>query len=523
MSGRPTPLDPFKPAREIEAAHAAIVLIAAFLVLRLAAAAFVGLGVDESYSLAIARRLQLSYYDHPPLHQWIIHVLGPVLGYGRGARIPFILLFAGSSWLLFRLTRRLFGGSAGLWAVGALNLSGFFTAVAGGWVLPDGPLIFCLLAAADQLAKILFAEPRREPGAGPMKIHPWLIAGLWVGLAALAKYQAILFAAGAGAFLLGNRRGRAFLTEPGPYLAALVCALAVAPVIVWNAQHDWASFAFQAGRAAPEHALRPLAVLRSLAGQALLLSPWIFAPLVLAALPASRAALGDDRRGFCLALALPGILVFALTPLWGAAGLPHWAMPAWLFLIPLLGERLARAAPWRRWPKVWAAASLGLLIACWATVVSEAATGWVGKTWPQAFPKGDPTIESVEWTPLARTIAGLPAYRPDLFIVSFKWMDAGKIGQALEGAPPIVVLSDDPRGFGYGPDVGDLYGRDALLVMRTRDLTPNLARVRGCFAHLLPLQTVWVGRQGYPEIEFSIVFADDVTAACPELLRPPQL
>ncbi|MDB5460989.1 MAG: glycosyltransferase family 39 protein, partial [Caulobacteraceae bacterium] len=120
---------------------------------RLATAAVMGLGMDESYSTAVARDLHLSYFDHPPLHQWIAHAAGQAVGYGRWVRLPFIALFAGSSWLMYRLTARLFGQEAGAWAALALNLSAFFTLAAGEWVLPDGPLLFCELAAGLTLAR----------------------------------------------------------------------------------------------------------------------------------------------------------------------------------------------------------------------------------------------------------------------------------------------------------------------------------------------------------------------------------
>ncbi len=59
-------------------------------------------------------------------------------------RLPFILLFAGTTWLMYRLTARLFGEPAGLWAAVLLNLSLVFSITSGGWVLPDGPLMFCM-------------------------------------------------------------------------------------------------------------------------------------------------------------------------------------------------------------------------------------------------------------------------------------------------------------------------------------------------------------------------------------------
>ena len=51
-------------------------LILVMTLARLATAAAMGLGMDESYTTAISRDLHLSYFDHPPLHQWIAHFAG---------------------------------------------------------------------------------------------------------------------------------------------------------------------------------------------------------------------------------------------------------------------------------------------------------------------------------------------------------------------------------------------------------------------------------------------------------------
>ena len=123
---------------------AALGLIIVFLGFRLVLAATLGLGVDESYAIANARKLELSYFDHPPLHYWIAHAFMPLVGDGRALRLPFIILFAGWSWLLYRLTRRLFGDWAGVRAVLALNLSAFFTLSASGWIVPDAAA-FCFI------------------------------------------------------------------------------------------------------------------------------------------------------------------------------------------------------------------------------------------------------------------------------------------------------------------------------------------------------------------------------------------
>ncbi|HUJ02719.1 MAG TPA: hypothetical protein VLW75_03705, partial [Rhizomicrobium sp.] len=53
-------------------ANAVFLLIVAGSVIRVAMAAAVGLGSDESYAVANARMLALSYVDYPPLHAWLV-------------------------------------------------------------------------------------------------------------------------------------------------------------------------------------------------------------------------------------------------------------------------------------------------------------------------------------------------------------------------------------------------------------------------------------------------------------------
>ncbi len=489
-------------------------IIAAFTLLRLAEAALMGLGTDESYTVAVSRDLHLSYFDHPPIHYWIVHALSPLLGYGRGSRLPFILLFAGSSWLMFRLTRRLFDEAAGVWAVLALNLSGFFTVAAGDWVLPDGPLILGLLAAANVLADGGFGQPG-TPSRPP---RTWLWAGVWIGLAALSKYQAALFCVGLGVFVLTEKDRRRDLLTPGPYLAALITLALLSPVLIWNAQHHWASFAFQGGRGVPTHGLHPLGPLIALLGQMALLLPWIFAPLSLAGLAAARAGPGDPRRWFCLMLALPAIALFTLAPLVGPRTLPHWSMPGWLFLYPLLGQALALARlSGKVWPRRWAVVSTAVLVVIGAGAVDEAATGWMGAAFPKAFKKGDPTAEAIAWTPLRAALAqrGLLG-PPGVFVVALKWNEAGKIDQALQGAAPVLVFSSDPRQFAYRQAPAAFLGHDAIILARPDTLKGHLAELKTYFRALEPAAPIMVGREGRGEIEVDTVVGRDLLRAYPE-------
>ncbi|HYA72988.1 MAG TPA: glycosyltransferase family 39 protein, partial [Roseiarcus sp.] len=107
-------------------ARTALAVIVAFALARLALAATLGLGVDEAYTIVVSRRLDLSYFDHPPLHQWIAHYAALAFGENAAMRLPFVALFMATGWLTFALTRRLFGARAGVVALFALNVSAFF-------------------------------------------------------------------------------------------------------------------------------------------------------------------------------------------------------------------------------------------------------------------------------------------------------------------------------------------------------------------------------------------------------------
>lgn len=491
-------------------------IIAAFLVFRLIIAATLGLGVDESYTIANARDLSLSYFDHPPLHYWIAHAFLPILGDGRAARLPFILLFTGSSWLLYLLTRRLFGAWAGVWAVLALNLSAFFTVSAGGFIVPDGPLIFFLLAAAVTLANAFFPV-----GEASSPWWTWIVCGVCIGLAALSKYHVVLFVAGVVIYLASIPERRRILLHPAPWVGAFIALAMFAPVLTWNSQHGWVSFAYQGGRGVAQGGLHIANFVADLVGQAIWILPWVFVPLVIAAWQAMRVGRLNEQCWYCLCLGIPTIVFFTLTPLWGDSGLPHWSMPGWLMLYPILGDHLAKLAAKEAGPRRWAVISAALLVVLAVVTVGHAATGFGKRVLPAAFKHGDPTLEALEWTPVAAELKArgyLP--RDNLFVVVPNWIDAGKLDQALGGALPVIVFADsnEPKNFDFRYDPKTMLGADALIV--GRKISPAMrTRIRPFFKSMEELPSFSFGRSGMQEIELQIFLAKDLLTPFPPYYR----
>src|ERR1700726_796363 len=81
----------------------------------------------------------------------------------------------------------------------------------------------------------------------------WLAAGLFAGLSLLSKFTAVMLLPAVAAFMLVPKWRARWLFSPYPWLAALIALILFLPVLIWNAEHDWASFRFQLVRATTTH------------------------------------------------------------------------------------------------------------------------------------------------------------------------------------------------------------------------------------------------------------------------------
>lgn len=432
--------------------------------------ASIGLGVDESYAVSVARPASLSYYDHPPLVFWITALVERIAGAQSDLvlRLPFILLFAATTWVIARLTWRIFGARAAAIAAVLLQVIPVFGVSDGGWILPDGPLLFAFAATALCLSHAVAGEMHGT--------RWWLGVGASIGVALLAKYHAVLLVAGVVAFLMTTQRGRQWLRRPQPYAAAIVAMLMATPVLVWNAQHDWASIRFQMGRGDVAHGIHAAALLQNLAGQAGYILPWIWLLLVWQFVQAIRRGPRDEARWMLACLAAGPVVLFTVLSLGGRAGLPHWPAPGYFLLVPLLADSLVRweARGHTRAVRLYLYGTAVVVAALLAFAVSQIRTGWFSRAYPGLFTRGDPSLDAVDWRELRPAIAALSTDSLPL-VAATNWIDAAKIGAALAPTAVIVCLNDDDRHFHFIADRRALAGRTALLVERAREDSANAA------------------------------------------------
>ncbi len=499
--------------------------------LRLVLANALGLGVDESYLVSTTRQLQLSYFDHPPLAWWITHAAVALTGSEShlAVRLPFVALFALTTWLVYRVTARAFDQRSGIVAILFLSISPVFSLSTGSWVLPDGPLMCALAAAAFCLARVLL-----ERDAERAAWRWWLGAGAATGLGLLSKYQAVLFLAGVFLFVLARPGQRRWLRRPEPYAAMLLTLALFSPVVVWNARHAWVSFAFQLGRAGSPHAVslwhRLGALGANIGGQAAWVLPWVWLPLVVVLIGAFRRRPAEDRYWFFACLAVVPVGLFTVVSLGGQAGLPHWPAAGYLFLFPLLGAAVTsapRSLPVGRWMRqrplqIWMASSVVVFLALVAIAASVALTGWPELLFPSWPPSKDPTVEALDWGALPHGLDSLGMlHRPRTFIAATSWIQAGKASYAIGPETPVLCLCADPHEFGFLYDQRDVLGQDAVIVDRLPARHDLVARYAPYFESLTWVGNVTIRRFGAPVFQVGVYMGRDLTRPVPATAMPP--
>ena len=468
-------------------------LVVAFLILRIGLASTIPLSIDEAYAVVVSRSHSLSYFDHPPLGFALARLMADVSGCECQLlmRLPYVMLGSLSALLLFSLTQSVYGAVAAFWAVAWYTVAPFFLISAGHFVVPDGPLNFFLLASACLAAPMLLgAKPR-------FALLRWIVAGAALGLALMSKYQAGLFCISALLVLLLTKPGRDQLRTPGPWVAGAIAALGLVPVVLWNMNHGWISFAFQSGRgmATDGHILHPANLAITLLGQAGYLWPPIWLVAMACLLRGARSDTAADR--FFVLLSLPTVAFFDLIALISAHSLPHWSMSGFLFAFPLVGQWCSRFS--QRRPKLLTAsfATAALVVPLLATGFAiQARTGAFTRLFYDRAPKYDVNWQIVDWSALTDTAGGNEIRGANTYVVASNWMQAARIAYALGPDIPIEVLPGDPRHFQFMDDrrldgrslglfVGALkFGDEAAGEKAYRDSLGSLFAVDGAPRHI---------------------------------------
>ncbi len=302
-------------------------------------AGFTELANDEAYYHMFAERLAWGYFDHPPVTALLVWAGERLFGGELGVRFFFTVLQPLYLWILWRLIRPADAGrrDAALFVVVSaatlmLQLYGFIA-------VPDGPLMFT--TALFLLTFKWFSENRRRA---------WLWMGIAMALMAYSKYHGalvVLFA------LAANPRQ---LLRPALYSSGAVALLLLVPHLVWQYEHDWASFAYHlSGR---NSVFRPGYVVEFLANVLVVFNPF-FVPLYVQAWRKEKPQTPVGRALKLLPVAF--IVFFMLSSLRGYVQ-PQWVIVSCFGLVCVLFAYARRHPRTRRYVMRAGGVTVGLIV-----------------------------------------------------------------------------------------------------------------------------------------------------------------
>lgn len=293
---------------------------------------------EEPYYWNYAQHLDYGYLDHPPMVGWLIRAATALFG-NTGFGVRFAAQCCGLIATLFtyRLTRNLFGEASAWVAVVLMQILPFFF-LSGMLMTPDSPLTAAWAATLYYLERALIAGRARA----------WWGAGICLGLGMLSKYTIALLGVSTVLFMLADGRSRIWWRRVEPYGAALLALAIFSPVILWNAEHEWASFAFQTSRRLAER--HRFALHRLIGSAVVLLTPTgLLAVTALARGRAPQSTGDDDRqrawRLLQFSMGVP-LAVFTAFSLFHEVKL-DWTGAPWATAVPVLAFGIVHAEdPW---------------------------------------------------------------------------------------------------------------------------------------------------------------------------------
>lgn len=455
-----------------------LAIVGYLLLLRLSYSGPFELLHEEGYYWCYAQHLDIGYLDHPPMVGWLIWFFTALGGHTefvmRGASL---LCWVVTAFYVYRLSFAIGGKTTACRALLLVALLPVYFAL-GLVILPDTPLIACWAGALFYLYRALIEEQKQA----------WLGVGTCMGLGLLSKYTMVLLGGATMISIVADPRFRKWITHPAPYLAAGLAMVIFTPVIIWNAQHGWASFYMQSvARATGAFNFG----LQDLVGSALiLLTPTGL--LCIVAMVVARKRIADQvfepkiRKTFGLFIyltALP-VAVFFFFSFFKLSKL-NWTAPIWLGTLPLmamfinpLGIKANRPHQALAFlPRAWPVTVMTLLV-LYGALLHYLTLGFPGVAYPKGLEIGKRSL--ARQTALAREVfaqktdafplvvcmqderlAGWLAYY--LSLDADKWIERG-YSQIIKNTTAAHYFGEDSQMFRYWRSLDEFNNRVILLV-----------------------------------------------------------
>ncbi len=329
-------------------------LMAVSAVIRGVLATSLELGNDEVYYWTYALYPDWSHYDHPPMVGWVIQLFSLNLLFDSEffIRLASIIIMTANTYIIYRIGKDLRDAQAGLYAALLYTASVYAFVITGVFIMPDTPLMLFWLLAFWMAARYFSGLPRsaRNDFDGTLcviarheAIH-LILFGLFAGLAMLSKYSGVFLWVGMGLYILIFSRKE--LKNPYLYLSILISAICCIPILYWNIQNHFVSFAFHGDRVGLFGKLNFATLGTEIAGEFFYNNPVNFILAIVSVVAAFKGKIRIDKpaQRLILCTALPLIAIFLFFSLTRPT-LPHWNAPAYCLIILLTACMLCDKNP----------------------------------------------------------------------------------------------------------------------------------------------------------------------------------
>ncbi|MBC7743072.1 MAG: glycosyltransferase family 39 protein [Bdellovibrionaceae bacterium] len=199
-------------------------------------ALFVPLFADEAYYYVWTQHPQLSYFDHPPMVSWFIFLGEKLFPFTNGLSTRFIFIIGSiiSMYVWARILKlKAFSDSAIFWFLILMQLNPL---LGPGAIMatPDLPLVLFW-----SLSYLFFLEAFNK-----RTYLAYALLGVSLGLGFCSKYHIVLFVISGLIYLIVSKKLRQ-VRPLGALLTILFGLIFCLPVVWWNYQNEWSSFAYQ--------------------------------------------------------------------------------------------------------------------------------------------------------------------------------------------------------------------------------------------------------------------------------------
>ena len=446
------------------------------------------LPLDLIEALIYGREWQLGHDKLPPLPWWMVEIVYRLIGrdfaYYLLAELVVIACFA----FVYMAALPIVGAAGALASVLIIDGLHYFNFTAVKFNHDVVQLPFWALAGLAYLRAL-------QTG----RLHWWALLGVAIGGALWSKYFVVILAVPLALYLVFDPKARRALLTPGPYLAAAVALIIMAPHLIWLVQNDFLPFAYADARAVHargffDHIWHPVLFLLSQLGT-MLPSFFIASPLFRPWNGKFNLDFTDDAFRIVTLLALgPTALLFALSAITGRGVLAMWGYPLFIF-VGLWIVMVAKAEIDRR--------RLSLIAAGWGIVAAISAIAFVvhhgllphfhGRFHAQLYPGQD--IADKMTAEFQRQTG-----EPVRYVIGRIW-PAGNLSHYARAGRPRVLIDGDPRRSPW-IDIADLKRHGAIVTWIDFDrkkLPPYAMAIAKDAVVQTPLDVPWLWRGGITE------------------------